>query len=253
MKKIRLSILLSAVLSISMLSACNVDENQGANDINYDPVAFEDEGRNDDGPRTQTFDEDRDRTWWYGQQFQLNNRYTARDGDNRYMAPRFGPDRQQDQQQERTQPAPAPEQPQQTQPQTQPDGAKALSEIERQVIELTNKERQKQGLPTLKADVKLAQVAQEKSNDMQENGYFSHNSPNYGSPFQMMQEFGVSYQSAAENIAAGQQSAEQVVQAWMNSPGHRRNIMNKELTHIGVGCAKGGRQGIYWTQMFIEK
>jgi len=89
--------------------------------------------------------------------------------------------------------------------------------------------------------------------DMRDKNYFSHQSPTYGSPFSMMKNFGISYRTAGENIAAGQQTPQEVVTAWMNSPGHRANILNKSFTHIGVGYAKGGSYGHYWTQMFIGK
>ncbi|WP_077622244.1 CAP domain-containing protein [Sediminibacillus massiliensis] len=125
-----------------------------------------------------------------------------------------------------------------------------LSEIQQEVVRLTNEERRNNGLSELKADGELTEVAQTKSEDMAEKGYFSHTSPTYGSPFDMMQEFGVDYQSAAENIASGQQSPEAVVDAWMNSPGHRKNILNGNLTHIGIGFDSDGN---YWTQMFIQK
>ena len=85
---------------------------------------------------------------------------------------------------------------------------------------------------------------------MKDNGYFSHTSPTYGSPFDMMKSFGISYRSAAENIAKGQSTPQQVVNAWMNSQGHRANILNKNYTHIGVGYVKSGN---IWTQMFISK
>jgi len=128
-----------------------------------------------------------------------------------------------------------------------------IKSIEQQVIELTNQERAKQGLPALKADWQLSRVARYKSADMRDKGYFSHDSPTYGSPFQMMKSFNVQYTKAAENIAAGQTSAKAVVDAWMNSSGHRKNILDRELTYIGVGYAKGGSYGHYWTQMFIKK
>ncbi|AZB42601.1 hypothetical protein CEF21_10040 [Bacillus sp. FJAT-42376] len=126
----------------------------------------------------------------------------------------------------------------------------ALSEFEQQVVELTNKEREKQGLKPLAVDENLSKVAKEKSADMQKNNYFDHNSPTYGSPFDMMKKFGIQYQTAGENIAMGQKSPEEVVQAWMNSEGHRKNIMNPEFTHIGVGHVA---EGNYWTQQFIGK
>ncbi|WP_339146298.1 MULTISPECIES: CAP domain-containing protein [unclassified Sutcliffiella] len=128
--------------------------------------------------------------------------------------------------------------------------AGAVSEFEKKVVELTNAERQKQGLAPLKLDEELSKVAKEKSKDMKQNNYFSHNSPTHGSPFDMMKKFGIQYNTAGENIAQGQQSPEEVVNAWMNSEGHRANIMNKNFTHIGVGHVA---EGNYWTQMFIGK
>ena len=108
----------------------------------------------------------------------------------------------------------------------------------------------KNGLPALTADTKLNSVAQAKSTDMHKNNYFSHTSPTYGSPFDMMRDQGVSYKSAGENIAQGQRTPQEVVQAWMNSEGHRRNILNSNYNHIGVGFDPNG---YHWTQMFIEK
>ncbi|MED2932061.1 CAP domain-containing protein [Bacillus wiedmannii] len=128
--------------------------------------------------------------------------------------------------------------------------AKSLSEFEQRVVELTNAERAKQGLPALKIDTELSKVARVKSEDMQKNNYFNHNSPTYGSPFDMMKKFGISYTSAGENIAQGQRTPEEVVQAWMNSAGHRANILNNGFTHIGVGYVESGN---YWTQQFITK
>ncbi|PFR80466.1 serine protease [Bacillus cereus] len=128
--------------------------------------------------------------------------------------------------------------------------AKSLSEFEQRVVELTNAERAKQGLPALKIDTELSKVARIKSEDMQKNNYFDHNSPTYGSPFDMMKKFGISYTSAGENIAQGQHTPEEVVQAWMNSAGHRANILNNGFTHIGVGYVESGN---YWTQQFITK
>lgn len=136
------------------------------------------------------------------------------------------------------------------QPTQQAAPATGISTAETKVIQLTNAERRRNGLPDLQADTSLSKVAREKSNDMQAKGYFSHTSPTYGSPFDMMRDFGISYRSAGENIAKGQQSPEQVVQAWMNSEGHRKNILSADFTHIGVGYSQ---QGNYWTQMFIKK
>ncbi|WP_442598018.1 SafA/ExsA family spore coat assembly protein [Neobacillus sp. D3-1R] len=129
----------------------------------------------------------------------------------------------------------------------------AVKSIENQVIQLTNQERAKNGLRPLAANWELSRVARYKSNDMRDKGYFSHTSPTYGSPFTMMKNFGISYISAGENIAAGQRTAQEVVNSWMNSPGHRANILSAKFTQIGVGYSSGGSYGTYWTQMFIQK
>ena len=126
----------------------------------------------------------------------------------------------------------------------------AVSSYEKEVIRLVNEIRAKNGLGTLKEDWELSRVARYKSQDMKNNNYFSHTSPTYGSPFDMMKKFGISYTSAAENIAKGQKTPQEVVNAWMNSSGHRANILNKNYTHIGVGYVKSGN---IWTQMFISK
>ena len=125
-----------------------------------------------------------------------------------------------------------------------------VSSVIQQVVDLTNAERAKEGLAPLKIDSALTKSAQLKSQDMKDNNYFSHTSPTYGSPFDQMKSLGINYKSAAENIAMGQRSAEEVVQGWMNSAGHRANIMNGSYTHIGVGLSDSG---YYWTQQFISK
>ena len=122
--------------------------------------------------------------------------------------------------------------------------------FEVEVIRLVNLERSKRGLRPLEEDWQLSRVARYKSQDMHDNRYFSHTSPVYGTPFQMMKSFGISYRSAGENIAKGQLTPQAVVDAWMNSSGHRANILNTFFTHIGVGYVANGR---YWTQMFISK
>lgn len=125
-----------------------------------------------------------------------------------------------------------------------------VSSVIQQVVDLTNAERAKEGLAPLKIDSALTKSAQLKSQDMKDNNYFSHTSPTYGSPFDQMKTLGISYKSAAENIAMGQRSPQEVVQGWMNSAGHRANIMNGSYTHIGVGLSDSG---YYWTQQFISK
>lgn len=129
----------------------------------------------------------------------------------------------------------------------------ALLPIEQEVVRLVNDERTKRGLKPLKMDPALSLVARDKSKDMRDRNYFSHTSPTYGSPFDMMKAYGITYRAAGENIAAGQTTAEEVVKSWMNSEGHRKNILSPEFTTIGVGYAKGGTYGHYWTQMFISR
>ncbi|WP_308314772.1 SafA/ExsA family spore coat assembly protein [Bacillus sp. V3-13] len=133
-----------------------------------------------------------------------------------------------------------------------PTAAAAVS-VEAQVVKLVNQERAKYGLQPLKSNWEVARVARYKSQDMADKNYFSHNSPTYGTPFQMMKSFGITYRTAGENIAAGQRTAEEVVKAWMNSEGHRKNILSSGYTEIGVGYVKGGSYGHYWTQMFIGR
>jgi uncharacterized YkwD family protein/spore coat assembly protein SafA len=127
-----------------------------------------------------------------------------------------------------------------------------IKRIEHKVTQLTNQEREKRGLQPLRPSWELSRVARYKSRDMMDRGYFSHESPTYGSPFNMMRDFGIEFTAAGENIAAGQRTAKQVVQAWMDSPGHRKNILNENYTRIGVGYAKGGSKRYYWTQMFTR-
>ena len=121
---------------------------------------------------------------------------------------------------------------------------------EQEVIRLVNGLRQENGLKPLSYDWELSRVARYKSQDMKDNRYFSHTSPVYGTPFQMIKSFGISYRSAGENIARGYATPQAVVNGWMNSSGHRANILNPDYTHIGVGYVSGGS---YWTQMFIRK
>ena len=119
---------------------------------------------------------------------------------------------------------------------------------ENEVIRLVNEIRVENGLKPLTANWELSRVARYKSEDMSNNRYFSHTSPTYGTPFQMIKAFGLSYRSAGENIAYGYGTPAAVVNGWMNSSGHRANILNASYTQIGVGyCASGN----YWTQMFM--
>lgn len=128
-----------------------------------------------------------------------------------------------------------------------------VKNLENEVVALVNNERAKRRLQGLEIDWELARVARTKSKDMAVNNYFSHQSPTYGSPFDMMKHFGINYSTAGENIASGQVSAEDVMNSWMNSPGHKKNILDPNFTHIGVGYFRGGSYGHMWTQQFISK
>ncbi len=152
-----------------------------------------------------------------------------------------------------TQPA-QPTQPTQPDPIPQPSPTNQISQFEQTVFELVNVERQSRGLRPLQVDAKLFEVARLKSVDMHDKRYFSHTSPTYGSPFDMMRRFGITYRFAGENIAAGQTSPEAAVRGWMNSPGHRANILNPNYTHIGIGYHNGpNNYRHYWTQMFVGR
>ncbi len=131
-----------------------------------------------------------------------------------------------------------------------PSTDSAVQSYQQEVIRLVNEIRAQNGLKPLTYDWELGRVARYKSQDMKDNRYFSHTSPTYGSPFQMMKSFGLTYRSAGENIAMGQTTPKAVVNAWMNSSGHRANILNASYTHIGVGYVA---EGNYWTQMFIGR
>lgn len=123
-----------------------------------------------------------------------------------------------------------------------------IADYEAEVVRLVNEIRTDYGLSELTINKELSAVARLKSEDMRDLHYFSHNSPTYGSPFEMMHHFGINYKTAGENIAMGQRTPQEVVNGWMNSEGHRANILNASFKEIGVGYAENGH---YWTQMFI--
>jgi uncharacterized YkwD family protein len=117
-----------------------------------------------------------------------------------------------------------------------------------QVVQLVNKERQKAGQKPLEIHTNLMKLAKAKAVDMYDHQYFSHTSPNFGSPFDMMDRYQISFQYAGENLARGQTSPEQVVRDWMNSPDHKKNMLDPHYTLIGVGYYNG-----YWSEEFIGK
>jgi uncharacterized YkwD family protein len=129
---------------------------------------------------------------------------------------------------------------------TAPSAPSNVSGYASQVFSLVNQQRSKAGLKPLAWNAKLANMAMVKAKDMKKNNYFDHNSPTYGSPFNMMSRFGISYSWAGENIAMGQRSPAEVMNAWMNSSGHRANILNAHYTSIGVAYYNGE-----WVQEFI--
>lgn len=138
-----------------------------------------------------------------------------------------------------------------TQPTQNNEQASTVSQEASEVIRLVNVERSKNGLAPLKVNAELSKVATVKAQDMIDKNYFSHTSPTYGSPFDMMKKFGINYTAAGENIAYGQKTPAEVMNGWMNSSGHRANILNSNFTEIGVGVAKDKNGTPYWVQMFI--
>ncbi len=127
-----------------------------------------------------------------------------------------------------------------------------VKSLEQQVVDLVNKQRAANGLGMLTSNWELCRVARYKSQDMIDKGYFSHTSPTYGSPFRMMESFGIKFSAGGENIAYGQSTPQEVMNAWMNSSGHRANILSPSYNQIGVGVAKAANGTYYWTQMFIK-
>lgn len=127
-----------------------------------------------------------------------------------------------------------------------------MTSDEQEVFNLINKQRTANGLPALKLDNEVQRVAKIKAQDMVNNNYFSHNSPTYGSPFDMLQSFKVSYKTAGENIA-GNSSNSGAVNAWMNSSGHKANILNKSFNYTGIGVVNSPKYGKVYVQMFIGK
>jgi uncharacterized YkwD family protein len=120
------------------------------------------------------------------------------------------------------------------------------------MLELVNKARADAGVGALAFDTTLQKVARLKAQDMVANNYFSHQSPTYGSPFDMMRQFGVSFKTAGENIA-GNQTVEKAFVAWMNSPGHKQNILNAGFNYTGIGIVSSPTYGYIFVQQFIGR
>lgn len=128
----------------------------------------------------------------------------------------------------------------------------AMTTDEKEVFDLINNQRTQNGLSALKLDTETLRVARIKAQDMVDNNYFSHNSPTYGSPFQMLNSFKISYKTAGENIA-GNSSNSSAVTAWMNSSGHKANILNRSFNYTGIGVVKSSKYGKVYVQMFLGK
>lgn len=127
-----------------------------------------------------------------------------------------------------------------------------MNSDELEVFNLINAQRTKNGLTALKSDAEVLRVARIKAQEMVDKNYFSHTSPTYGSPFEMLKSFKISYKSAGENIA-GNSSNSGAVNAWMNSSGHRANILNSSFNYTGIGVVKSPTYGKIYVQMFIGK
>jgi uncharacterized YkwD family protein len=127
-----------------------------------------------------------------------------------------------------------------------------LTADEKEMVQLVNKERASKGLTPYQVDMQLTKVARVKAQEMVDKGYFSHTSPTYGSPFQMMESFGINYRAAAENIAQNQK-VNGAHQMFMNSSGHKANIMSGSYDYVGIAVVNGGPHGKTFVQMFLKK
>ena len=127
-----------------------------------------------------------------------------------------------------------------------------LTQDELEVFNLINQKRTANGFAPLKIDDDLQNIARIKAKDMVDNNYFSHTSPTYGSPFEMMNSFRISYKTAGENIAGNSNNSD-AVEAWMNSSGHRANILNNSFNYTGIGIKKSQKYGKIYVQMFIGR
>lgn len=143
------------------------------------------------------------------------------------------------------QPTPAPTPVPQPVPDPTPEPVNGLTVAEQRMFDLVNQDRAAAGLPPLQIDMRLVQSARVKSQDMQNKGYFAHTSPNGTTPWDLIKGQGVTYKTAGENIAKGYMTSDAAEQGFMNSPGHKANILNRSFTHVGIGIV-----GNYYTQEF---
>lgn len=146
-------------------------------------------------------------------------------------------------------PGTAPEAPGDTVP-GDPDNGGSQDAFADAVVELVNAERAKAGLSPLSVHDGVAEAANKRAQEIK--GTFSHTRPDGSNFSTVLTQAGISYRSVGENIAYGQNSPEAVMQSWMNSSGHRANILNRDFTSIGVGHYKDASGTDYWTQLFIK-
>ena len=128
--------------------------------------------------------------------------------------------------------------------------ATSSSDYASQVVDLVNQQRAAAGLGALSTTAELNAAAQARANEIVT--LFDHSRPDGSSCFTVFGEYGVAYMAAGENIAAGQTTPESVMNSWMNSSGHRSNILGGNFGHIGVGYVQGGSYGHYWVQLFTN-
>lgn len=132
------------------------------------------------------------------------------------------------------------------------DTSSTLPNTAETVLSLINEERKAQGITPLQIDDLLNSTAQAKATDMVKNNYFSHESPTYGSPFEMMQNAGITYRTAGENIA-GNPSVENAVKSWLASESHKQNLLSNAYNYIGIGIEESPAYGYVIVAMFIGR
>jgi len=147
-------------------------------------------------------------------------------------------------------PQPTPQPEPEPEPRPNPGDTQGLTADEKQMLSLVNKERTSRGVGALQSNLELAKVARVKAKDMIDKSYFSHTSPTYGSPFDIMRQFGIRFGYAGENLA-GAPTVSSAHTNLMNSSGHRRNILNNNFDEVGIGVVDGGPYGKMFVQMFI--
>jgi uncharacterized protein YkwD len=145
--------------------------------------------------------------------------------------------------------SPAPDEADATPPPRTDGRSEADLAMEKRVLALVNKRRASAGCGAVKSNLRLYRASSRHSLDMAQKDYFSHTGADGSTPWDRAERTG--YQRAtAENLAAGQRTADEVVKAWMDSPAHRANLLDCDSRAIGLALARGGSYGIYWTQMF---